>query len=221
MTLLVEEMFNLYFFLKDNCLYIGLRFSRIFNKMIEKKQLKLEHIKLSSPKAEQAYEAIYHMVFADLLRFALSIVHSLPVAEEVVSDVLIQLWRKRATLTEVVDLQLYLYTSTKNTALNYLKSKKLGLLQVNGQLSIDWDKTDPSLKSNDLDPEALIEFAELNRKVTKAIEELPAKCRQVYCLVKQDGLKYKDVACLLKLSLKTVEAQMAIAFKKLHEALGH
>lgn len=189
------------------------------NEMIEKKRLDLEQTALSGPRGLKAYETIFHMVFADLLRFAISIVRYLPLAEEVVSDVLIQIWQKRNELAGVKDLRLYLYVSTRNKAINYLKSKKLGLSEAGSDEFIDWDTSSPQLKSNELDPEALIEFAELNRTVTAAIEQLPPKCRLIYQLVKEDGLKYREVATLLKLSIKTVEAQMAIAFKKLHEVL--
>jgi RNA polymerase sigma-70 factor (ECF subfamily) len=119
----------------------------------------------------------------------------------------------------VEDFRLYLFASTRNRAINYLKSKKLGLTENVDQQVVDWDNCTPQLKSKDLDPEALIEFAELNQKVTAAIEGLPAKCKLIYQLVKEDGLKYKEVASLLGISVKTVENQMTIAFKKLHEQL--
>ena len=187
--------------------------------MIDKKRLDLEKKALGGADGLSAYEAIFRMVFTDLLRFALSIVHSIVLAEEVVSDVLIRIWEKRTQLAAVEDLRLYLLTSTRNRALNYLKSKKLGLTENIDHQSIDWDHCHPQLKSRDLDPEALIEFAELNQRVTAAIDQLPAKCKLIYQLVKEDGLKYKEVATLLAISVKTVENQMTIAFKKLHEEL--
>ncbi|WP_091395614.1 RNA polymerase sigma-70 factor [Arachidicoccus rhizosphaerae] len=187
--------------------------------MIDKKRLDLEKNALGGAKGLAAYEAIFHMVFTDLVRFALSIVHSIVLAEEVVSDVLIRIWEKRRELGTVEDFRLYLFASTRNRAINYLKSKKLGLTENVDQQVVDWDNCTPQLKSKDLDPEALIEFAELNQKVAAAIEGLPAKCKLIYQLVKEDGLKYKEVASLLGISVKTVENQMTIAFKKLHEQL--
>lgn len=187
--------------------------------MIDKKRLESEQTALDGPRGLKAYEAIFHMVFADLLRFAISIVRYLPLAEEVVSDVLIQIWQKRRDLVSVKDLRLYLYISTRNRAINYLKNKHLGLVETTGDGFVDWDSSTPRLKCSDPDPEALIEFAELNGQVRAAIEQLPPKCRLIYQLVKENGLKYKEVATLLKVSIKTIEAQMAIAFKKLHQAL--
>ena len=187
--------------------------------MIEKKRLDQHQAALDGPDGLGAYEAIFHMVFGDLLRFAVSIVHSIVLAEEVVADVLIQIWQKRHELSSVHDLRLYLFTSTRNRAINYLKSKKLGVIQQSELGEDFWDSASPQLKSAELDPEALIEYAELSQKITAAIGQLPSKCKLIYQLVKEDGLKYKEVADLLSISVKTVESQMAIAFKKLHQAL--
>ena len=187
--------------------------------MIEKERLDVHQLALSGPEGLKAYEAIFHMVFADLLRFAISIVHFLPMAEEVVSDVLIQVWQRRMEMDAVRDLRLYLYTSTRNRSINYLKSKRLQISENVQDTTINWDDVVVQLKSNELDPEAQIEFSELNQKVNKAIEGLPPKCKLIYQLVKEGGLKYKDVAAILDISVKTIEAQMTIAFKRLHEAL--
>lgn len=187
--------------------------------MIEKKRLDVHQTALNGPDGLKAYEAIFHMVFADLLRFALSIVRYLPLAEEVVADVLIQIWNKKVEIGAIKDLRLYLFTSTRNRAINYLKSRKLSISENAGEAVIDWDSCSPHLKSSELDPEALIEFAELNLKVNAAIGQLPPKCKLIYQLVKEEGLKYREVASILNISVKTIEAQMAIAFKKLHQVL--
>ena len=57
------------------------------------------------------------------------------------------------------------------------------------------------------------------RRVIAAIDLLPPKCKLIFKLIKEDGLKYKDVARLLDLSIKTVEAQLAIAIRKIGQAL--
>jgi RNA polymerase sigma-70 factor (ECF subfamily) len=61
--------------------------------------------------------------------------------------------------------------------------------------------------------------AEMQRRVMAAIENLPPKCRLIFKLIREDGLKYKEVAELLNLSLKTVENQMTIALKKISESI--
>ena len=60
---------------------------------------------------------------------------------------------------------------------------------------------------------------EIIQRINKAINDLPPKCRLIFKLVKEDGLKYKEVAELLHLNLKTVENQLGIALKKIHQAV--
>jgi RNA polymerase sigma-70 factor (ECF subfamily) len=70
------------------------------------------------------------------------------------------------------------------------------------------------------DPEQLMITAEMVRRVQHAISQLPPKCQMIFKLVKEDGLKYKEVAELLGISPKTVENQMTIALRKMDQAIG-
>jgi RNA polymerase sigma-70 factor (ECF subfamily) len=56
-------------------------------------------------------------------------------------------------------------------------------------------------------------------RVQKAINDLPPRCRLIFKLIKEDGLKYREVAELLNLSLKTVENQMTTAIRKIGLAI--
>ncbi|MEO5947602.1 MAG: sigma-70 family RNA polymerase sigma factor, partial [Chitinophagaceae bacterium] len=69
------------------------------------------------------------------------------------------------------------------------------------------------------DPEQLMMTNEMLGQVKKAINELPPRCRLIFKLIKEDGLKYREVAELLQLSVKTVEAQMAIALRRLGKCM--
>lgn len=62
--------------------------------------------------------------------------------------------------------------------------------------------------------------AEMVTKIHKAIQSLPPKCKMIFKLIKEEGLKYKEVAALLNLSVKTVENQMTLALKKISVAIG-
>ncbi len=60
---------------------------------------------------------------------------------------------------------------------------------------------------------------ELKGQIDEAIEKLPNRCRQVFVLIRIEGLSYKKAAEKLKISPKTVENQLAIAVKKLVKEL--
>ena len=57
------------------------------------------------------------------------------------------------------------------------------------------------------------------RQIEAAINALPPKCKLVFRLIKEEGLRYKEVAELLSVAPKTVEAHMATAYNRIAESL--
>ncbi len=161
---------------------------------------------------QQAFLLLHQYFQPRLYRFARAIVHNSEDAEEIVEDVFVRIWQKRKTLDHVQNLKLYLYTATRNFALNYLRPKA-GSEQLNiDDLSIELQTTLPN-------PQQAAENSEIRRVVNKAVEELPQRCKVIFKLVKEDGLKQKEVAELLHINIKTVENQLAIAIKRLALAI--
>jgi len=164
---------------------------------------------------ELAFEELYRMYFIRLFRFCFSIVHQKEPAEEIVHDVFVKLWEKTTNPRSpaITNPGLYLYIAVKNRALNYLRDNAHGNIE---ELS---ERCDQHIHFN-ADPESLLLSAEALQRLRTAINQLPPRCKLIFSLVKEDGLKQKDVARLLDLSVKTVEAQLSIAVQKLAAALG-
>jgi RNA polymerase sigma-70 factor (ECF subfamily) len=160
-----------------------------------------------------AYKKLFLHYHPRLISFSYAITHSKESSEEVVSDVFLKIWNARKTLLRIENFPLYLYVSTKNVSLNYLAKQKRE--QV---FSLENVKTE--LRSLYFDPEQLMITSEMFLRIRKAIQALPPKCQLIFKLVKEDNLKYKEVAELLHLSVKTVEAQMSIALKKLGNSIA-
>jgi len=160
---------------------------------------------------EPAYKELFLMFYRQLQQFADSFVRSHEVAEEIVSDVFIRVWEHRREIDKVENLRVYLYVSTKNMALNYLRSQKKPLVQA--------DNYRVQLQSIYFDPEKLMLTAEMINRVQQAINQLPGRCQLIFKLVKEDGLKYREVADLLNLSVKTIENQMTVALRKLGQTI--
>jgi RNA polymerase sigma-70 factor (ECF subfamily) len=159
-----------------------------------------------------AYAELFKRFAPPLTRFTKSIVHTKELAEEIVSDVFIRLWEKRKTLDQVQHLKMYLYISARNYAVNYLRSK-------NHQLSLQVDELSVDIQTYSADPYEQAVGTEVQRELFTAVNNLPARCKIIFKLVKEDGLRQKEVAELLHLSPKTIENQLAIALKKLSEAI--
>ena len=157
---------------------------------------------------QNGFKEFYQLQFFKLYQFAYSFVHSKEPAEEIVNDVFLAIWQKRAELSSIDNIQVYLYVSVKNACLNFLRRNNLPVPLSVDDLCVDHFQLVA-------DPESLLIQRELQRQVREAIEQLPPRCRLVFKLVKQDGLSYKQVASILDLSVKTIDSQLCLALKKL------
>ncbi|WP_226805069.1 RNA polymerase sigma-70 factor [Agriterribacter humi] len=161
---------------------------------------------------EQSFRQLYNFYYKKLFYFAFAIVKIKEAAEEIVEDVFIKIWSIRQSLAGIHNIKVYLYTATKNTSLNFLAKKaKENLTQPFDCINIDLAEINS--------PEALMITAELHKKIQHAIDELPPRCKIIFKLVREDKLKYKEVAEILNISVNTIDAQMAIAIKKIMSGL--
>ena|SRR5690349_4886474 len=165
----------------------------------------------------KSYKELYLLMFDSLYQFSCSFVKSRQVAEEIVSDVFIKLWRIRNQLNEIENLKLYLFGITKNLSLNYLVRDARNLAIPIDTIKDDQAVVEPLIEFKT--PEDLYISKETIQNILKAIRELPMQCQLIFSLVRVDGLKYKEVASLLNISVFTVRNQVAIATKKIEEAL--
>ena len=155
-----------------------------------------------------AYKELFISLYSYLYNFAWNFVKSKQLSEEVVSDVFLKIWEKRKSLQKIDNLKLYLYVATKNISLNYLEKKKTMAFS-------DIEDFATELKSTYSDPEQLMITSDMLLLINHVILQLPPRCRLIFKLVKEDRMKYKEVAEVLHLSVKTVENQVAIAVRKI------
>lgn len=168
--------------------------------------------KIQNNNDQQAFKQLYQLLFFRLYQFAYAYVRSKENAEEIVNDVFLGLWHKRNTIDSISNINVYLFVAVKNASLNLLRKNK-----IQPPLSLD-DLTASHihLASN---PELILITAELEMKIKEAIEQLPPRCKIIFKLVKEDNLSYKEVASILEISVKTVDAQLYLALKKLSASL--
>lgn len=160
----------------------------------------------------QAYHALYDLFFKNLHRFCFSFVKSSEAAEEIVSDVFIKLWQIRNKLPEIENLKVYLYQIAKNFCLNYITRHFKNPVASFDEMDIE------AVISLD-NPEELCISADIINAIQQTIKQLPPQCRLIFQMVKEDGMRYKEVADILHISVLTVRNQVAIATRKIAEAL--
>src|SRR4030095_10626918 len=100
-----------------------------------------------------------------------------------------------------------------NTGLNYLSQR------AKASITEPFDYVDIALYDTGNSPEELLITGEIYKNIREAIESLPPRCKMIFKLIREDGLKYKEVAEILNISVNTIDVQMAIAVKKICTAL--
>ena len=151
------------------------------------------------------FEQLFRAYYKQLCDFANKYLQSTDSAEEVVQDIFYTIWKKRTEINIRTSLKSYLYTSVKNNCLQQIRVHNLDLKYESYYKAHYSDES--------IDPASELRAKELNERITKALNTLPEKCRQIFEMSRNDGLKYHEIANKLSISIKTVEANMGKALK--------
>ena len=159
---------------------------------------------------ERAFQALFHKYYSAMCSFAFRFLKDSEMAEETAQDMFVKIWEKRETLNIDTSVKHYFFRSIRNHCLNQIQHKKIkkkyeAIVLENSHQEINPDHF-------------YIEF-DLFQKIEKSINSMPPKRREIFRLSREQGLKYKEIAETLKISVKTVEAQMGLALKYLREEL--
>ena len=163
---------------------------------------------------QDAFRILFHHYAAKLILFSQSMLLSKEAATEVVDDVWVKIWKNRENLESIENLRIYLYTATKNTSLNYLSKK------AKEMITEPFNDISVQIREEHC-PEQQMITEEIFAKIHESVQDLPPRCKLIFKLVREDGLKYKEVAEILKISENTVDAQMVIAVRRIKEAVGN
>ncbi len=168
--------------------------------------------RISIGNGELAFQQLFELYVCGLSRFSFSILRNKELAEEAVSDVFFNIWVHRAKMAEIENFKAYLFTSARNTALNYLDKEKREKAASLEDISV-------SMPINEICPESELISKELKEAIGLAIDHLPECCKLIYSLAKIEQLKYKEIAQILDISVKTIDHQLTIAVKKIGEEI--
>jgi RNA polymerase sigma-70 factor (ECF subfamily) len=159
----------------------------------------------------KAFETLFHKYYGNLCLYATKILNNNEDAEEIVQDFFVKFWEKKEQINIDTSIKNYLFRSIKNQCLNYIKHniKKENYIK----------HKEPDIQSNTNFEDNFIEV-DLAQKIEAGINSLPEKRREIFRLSREEGLKYREIAQKLDISIKTVEAQMGLAIKNLREKLN-
>ena len=179
---------------------------------IYEKEIFIRHAFQSNPTlgCELLFNRYYSVLCSHVARF----VYSKEVAEDIVGQVFCRFWENKIYLKVNSSYRAYLFTSVRNSALNYLKrgfgqKKREELAHLEDQLI---SFTDPYL---------ILQADELNKRIEKAILSLPLKCQMVFLMSRMEGKKNTEIAAALNISIKAIEKHISKALGKLKVILSN
>ena len=159
-----------------------------------------------------AFEQLFRSYFTPLCSFAQKFVNDADEAKDIVHNVFINLWNKRTEVDMETSLKSYLFQGVHNRSLNYIRDhKKI--------VQFDAPQNESEL-AHYLESQDHLESSEAEGRINRALDSLPDKCREIFLMNRFDGLKYREIAEKLDISIKTVETQMSRALKTLRERLS-
>jgi RNA polymerase sigma-70 factor (ECF subfamily) len=163
-----------------------------------------------------AFEVVFDRYAAQLVAFARAQVGSTAVAEEIVQDVFFAVWMGRERWIVRRSVRAYLCQAVHNRALNYHRDHRDEQQRLD---SIDAASAAERCEAPERADDRLTN-AELRQAIHRAMATLPEKNRQVFHLVRRQQLTYPEVAEVLGISVKSVEAHVHRAAHALRELLA-
>lgn len=187
-------------------------FSEVFIGTMHEDDIHLDHQLMNRIKAGEslAYDTLFKKYYAYLCMIVYRMIQDKSAAEDVVQDVMLELWKKRESIEIKNAVKSYLHRSVRNKTLNRIRDNKM---------KFEGDEQLLEVPSGESSPIQMMQGEDLAQTLQKTYEKLPEKCRIVFSLVKYEGLSYKEAAEQLEISVKTVENQISKALKIFREVL--
>jgi RNA polymerase sigma-70 factor (ECF subfamily) len=164
---------------------------------------------------EGAFETLFRAYARPLCDFAYSYVGSQPAAQEIVQELFCRLWERRDTLEMPRSVYAYLFSATRNRAINHLRDRRVQAAFLHRALRREMGRE----AHRSAPQEQELEAKALSDALARAVEELPERCREVFTLTRDHRLTYAQVAEALHISPKTVEIHMGRALALLRQKL--
>lgn len=157
---------------------------------------------------EKEFKRLFEAYSDRLFHYAFTILRDTGEAEDIVQAVFMNVWEKHPNLENIHTIKSYLYKSVYNLSMNRLDQLKVRLRYQKEQSHQSAIYELPNAFDH-----------ELHQYLTKAIDQLPPRCREIFVLSRYDGLRYAEIAAQLQISVNTVENQMSKALKILRDQM--
>lgn len=157
---------------------------------------------------EKAFKVLFSNYYKSLVGYITTFTNDVYLSEDIVQQAFIALWIKRHKIKIEKSPKSYLYSIAYNAYIDDVRKKK-------NESAFFSDLREAALREAILEDKEVLEIR--IKKLKTIIDTLPPRCKEVFELNKLRGLKYAEIAIKLNISVKTVEAQMSIAFQKIRK----
>jgi len=173
------------------------------------KEVETDIIARLAASEHDAMEYLFDNYYNSLCNHALRFVKDASVAEDVVQEVMLTIWKKRAQIKIESSLKAYLFRSVTNRSLNHLRDRRNRVEEI-----------EDKYMDVSADVEEKIYYNETEQIIMEHVNRLSPRCRQIFIMNRLDQMKYKEIAAELEISVKTVEHHIAKGLHILRESLA-
>ena len=158
---------------------------------------------------KQAFNILFEEYYGRLCEFSYRIIANKQLSEEIVADVFAKIWIERHQIEITGSIRAYLFQSTKNTTLSYLRKRKKETVNFDDLINFQF--------KDESNPEKELIRNENLKSYENILSVIPEKSRAVFIMHRFDRLKYREISSILGISQKTVEKHMGKAIKLMRE----
>jgi RNA polymerase sigma-70 factor (ECF subfamily) len=158
------------------------------------------------------FERLFVKYYGPLCQHANKILRDMDTAEDIVQEFFYQFWKNRETFSPKLSLNAYLYHSIRNNALHYLEHLSVRQTYAKGAFTEFQDVICAEVQDN-------VEMKELNKVIDATLQQMPERCSRIFRMNRFEGKKYREIAEILSISVKTVEADMGKALQFFRKSL--
>jgi len=162
-----------------------------------------------------AFDALFMAYKNDLGAFVHSLVRSPEAAEEIIQDLFLRLWENRDLWDFGNAVRPYLFGAARNRAISHLRHERVEL-ELKSRVARERHGSGHAVQPM---ADAVAEANDLEAIITRVVESLPPRCREVFQLSRRHQLSHAEVARVMGISVKTVEVQLRRALAALRAVL--
>ena len=176
---------------------------------------KVYHILLNQ---DQGFKHIFELFYPRIWYFVKEYIKDEHDAKDIMQNVFLMLWEKRNSLKADTNMNAYLFALAKSQCLNHLKHLKV-VDKYSKTTQVEQQENFINYYAiSKFNPEQM-DIESLELLVEKTIKNLPDQCRKAFEMSRYEGLKYKEIAQRMEISVKAVEAHISNALRILRIAL--